>query len=692
MTSNEGLASAAVSYGKFDTFVLPSGTMKDFHQGLSLRIGFPHLEFSKAMEAEHTSMAGCDLQFTTRNYGITTTARAEWGVVVRGQTPPDEHMMKGRVIPQLKEKLRSMSAQARKAGLRREEVIAVILYTGPMYMIYNCVLAQWSSPPTMWDTLRNGNNLFTTTLSVLVSAVQKLSAVTVIPDGLRLYRGTGGLVYLPEHFTQPDEHNCRGITEWGFLSCSEDKNVAITYSGVKQGRPHAMVLEIEPSFVDRGAVVSEFSQYPDECETMFLPMSFVAPSGLQRVEHTETGNVTFIPVRVSVNLKAERLEQLEEKKKSIHVTGFEFRVNELRLNLQKLAEVGNGETRLQRDKDRLGRRWRESYSVENYIDLQVMKVEEICSRHRSRVAKDYSDDAVYRSLVSESLEAVQMAESALLWWLQDESQFMHLIQKYSLLTLHRRFESFLRLRYSRVAEDCRRSAAIELCRSRNLLRIDANERGDNGETRLISLAAGGGSAEDVRLLIAAGADVAAFDAKERSAMYLAALTGNAAAIKALARAGADCNQANSLGQTPLWVASLNGHSRCVNVLLKIGALTEKSNIIGRTPLFMASQNGHLDVVDALLRAHADVNKADKNHVMPLYIAGQLGHSNVVDALILRGANEDYRYEYDDNVCSDEDDVHDDDDEAPPLQQPDPLLPPVPDLRLLLKNGFPQPPS
>jgi hypothetical protein len=28
-----------------------------------------------------------------------------------------------------------------------------------MYMMYNCVLAQWSNPAAMWDTLRGGNNL-----------------------------------------------------------------------------------------------------------------------------------------------------------------------------------------------------------------------------------------------------------------------------------------------------------------------------------------------------------------------------------------------------------------------------------------------------------------------------------------------------------------------------------------------------
>ncbi len=37
------------------------------------------------MEAEHCSKAGCDMPFTTRNYGITTTARAERSVVVRGE-------------------------------------------------------------------------------------------------------------------------------------------------------------------------------------------------------------------------------------------------------------------------------------------------------------------------------------------------------------------------------------------------------------------------------------------------------------------------------------------------------------------------------------------------------------------------------------------------------------------------------
>jgi serine/threonine protein kinase len=304
--------SSPVSTGQFDTFVMPCGKIEDFHKGLFSRIGFPNVQFMTAMEAEHTSMAGCDMQFTTRNYGITTTARAEWGVVVRGEAPPPEHMIPCRVRVVVEDKLHS--EQARRAGLRREEVIAVLLFTGPMYMIYNCILARWSNPAAMWDTLRSGNNLFTTTLSVLASAVQKLSAVAVIPDGLRLYRGTGGLVTLPEHFWQADELGRRGMTEWSFLSTSTDKSVALGYSGSYQNAPHPMLLEIETSSTMRGADLHEFDQYQEAGQNSrqitFLPFSYVEPIDQLRVEEAQFGPISIVSVRVTPS-RVDTLEHLE---------------------------------------------------------------------------------------------------------------------------------------------------------------------------------------------------------------------------------------------------------------------------------------------------------------------------------------------------------------------------------------------
>ena len=631
-------ASATAAAGKFDTFVMPGGKIEDFYKGLSSRIGFPHLEFFKTMEAEHTRMAGCDMQFTTRNYGITTTAQAEWGVVVRGQAPPPEHMLHGRVIALVEDKLQC--AQARKAGLRREEVIAIILFTGPMYMIYNCLLARWSSPPAMWDTLRCGNNLFTTTLSVLVSAVQKRSAITVIPDGQRLYRGTGGLTYLPDHFTNPDEYNCRGMTEWGFMSSSTDKNVALGYSGVLEGRPHAMVLEIEPSCADRGAVVSAFSQYPGEGETLFLPMSYVAQNLQQRVEITATGKVTIIPVRVNVNLKAECLEQLEEKKKSIHMAAFEFRVSELQQKLQMLAEAGGAEARLMRDKDRQGFLWKKEHSVSSYVHAQVQKVNVVLTRHRARAAADYSDDALYRGLVTESLEAARMAESALMWWMRDEGQNVCWIDEMSLDACHNAFESFLKLQYLRVEQGAsRHAAAVDLCNARNLIRVHANERDDNGEVPLIVLAKRGGSARDVQLLLDAAADVNAAAALGQVPLHFASLQGHVDIINALVSGGAILNLATTHDEsTAVWMASFMGHSNVVDELFRRGADMNQARTDGSTPLWIASEKGHSDVVDALIRCKVDMDKATLDGCTPLCIASQKGHLYVVEALLRSGAD------------------------------------------------------
>ena len=75
-----------------------------------------------------------------------------------------------------------------------------------------------------------------------MSAVQKISRVTKLPDGLKLYRGLGGLTDLPDSFFVEDESGCRGFAEWGFMSTTSQREVALQYSGLRQGRPKATVL------------------------------------------------------------------------------------------------------------------------------------------------------------------------------------------------------------------------------------------------------------------------------------------------------------------------------------------------------------------------------------------------------------------------------------------------------------------
>jgi hypothetical protein len=257
----------------------PSGTIENFQAGLLQRIGMPHLEYFKAMEMEHCSEIGSDILFTTRNYGICTCARQEWDIVVRGVRPPLEHMHHGRKLRDICETMLLDSVQ--KAKLRKEEVVALVLYTGPMYVVYNAILTRFpdtvfDNGQCIWTTLNSGasgraKNVFSTTLSVLVSAVQKLSTVTVYEDDQKLYRGTGGDVHLPAHFFNRDLQGCKGMTDWGFFSATADMNVARNYSGAPKGRPNPVVFEIQTNCVDRGANVFEFSQYPGEREFIFVP-------------------------------------------------------------------------------------------------------------------------------------------------------------------------------------------------------------------------------------------------------------------------------------------------------------------------------------------------------------------------------------------------------------------------------------
>jgi hypothetical protein len=65
-----------------------------------------------------------------------------------------------------------------------------------------------------------------------------------------------------------------------------------------------------------------------------------------------------------------------------------------------------------------------------------------------------------------------MAESALLCWMRDHHQNIHLIEYDSLLLCQRSYESFLKFELMRTQGF---AAGVELCQSRNLLCVDATE-------------------------------------------------------------------------------------------------------------------------------------------------------------------------------------------------------------------------
>jgi hypothetical protein len=90
--------------------------------------GIPSLKFEQTMEAEHCRLFHCDQAFTSANYQVVTTPKKEWAIVVLGDTEADmRHNRKLQNIDELMTR-----KEVADANLSRAEVIAVVLYTGPM--------------------------------------------------------------------------------------------------------------------------------------------------------------------------------------------------------------------------------------------------------------------------------------------------------------------------------------------------------------------------------------------------------------------------------------------------------------------------------------------------------------------------------------------------------------------------------
>ena len=91
--------------------------------------GYPHLEFEETMKAEHCSMVGFDRRFVKGNKKDTTWPANEWGIIVY-----DDRTHIGVLGSRILKKIAELMEQdvVKQAKLTRYEVIAVVLYSGPM--------------------------------------------------------------------------------------------------------------------------------------------------------------------------------------------------------------------------------------------------------------------------------------------------------------------------------------------------------------------------------------------------------------------------------------------------------------------------------------------------------------------------------------------------------------------------------
>ncbi len=108
-----------------------------------------------------------------------------------------------------------------------------------------------------------------------------------------------------------------------------------------------------------------------------------------------------------------------------------------------------------------------------------------------------------------------------------------------------------------------------------------------------------------------------------SELHTAALLGEIDEVKQLLANGADINHKNSSGSTPLCMAVPPGNKEVAEFLIANGADLNVKDNKGYTPLHLAVMGPHPEMVKLLLSNGADVNSKNKDGETPLMYAQKL---------------------------------------------------------------------
>ena len=140
---------------------------------------------------------------------------------------------------------------------------------------------------------------------------------------------------------------------------------------------------------------------------------------------------------------------------------------------------------------------------------------------------------------------------------------------------------------------------------RLLLKAGADKQHLEWTTLLEAVALG--SIEDVRTILAQGADLEAKDYWSRTAWVIALLAGDIAKATLLREHGADTNARGRCNIPSLFYAIQGHHSEMVKWLLQSGTNVHDTNEFGTTALIEAVEYDDLECVNILLEAGANVN-------------------------------------------------------------------------------------
>ncbi len=157
-------------------------------------------------------------------------------------------------------------------------------------------------------------------------------------------------------------------------------------------------------------------------------------------------------------------------------------------------------------------------------------------------------------------------------------------------------------------------------------------------TRTIYQAASLGDIEQVKLHIARGTDLNQPDSNQNTALGLAVVGMRLEVVKLLVDAGANVAAPSREGP-PVIMAVVQGSAEIVEFLVGQGGNLETTNAAGSTPLIVAAESGYFDIVELLVAKGANVNAKDRRGQTPLSSAIARRQTDVAQFLRQNGAEE-----------------------------------------------------
>lgn len=110
-------------------------------------------------------------------------------------------------------------------------------------------------------------------------------------------------------------------------------------------------------------------------------------------------------------------------------------------------------------------------------------------------------------------------------------------------------------------------------------------------------------------------------------------------LKTLVAQGADVNIKDEFGMTPLYQAACNGNAEMIRFLCEHGGNPNITALFGMSPLFAAIWKGQTDAALALIEKGADVNYVQPgNKFTAIIYCGAFGNARIAEALVQAGAD------------------------------------------------------